>query len=188
MENKYQKGKIYKVVCNKTGLVYIGSTYDTLTQRLCSHRSDYRKWLLDKTKQTSSSVKVLENEDYDIILIENYPCSNKEELHSRERYYIENMECVNANIPTRTVKEYNEQNKEMISNRFKEYYIKNREKLLERRKKHHLENKDKNIERNRVIAEMPPILCECGDYYTYKHKARHLKSNKHFKKINKISI
>ena len=27
---KYQKGKIYKIVCNKTGLVYIGSTIQPL--------------------------------------------------------------------------------------------------------------------------------------------------------------
>lgn len=188
MENKYQNGKIYRVVCNKTGLVYIGSTYDTLTQRLCSHRSDYRKWSVDKTKNTCSSIKVLENEDYDIILIENYPCNSKDELHSRERYYIEQMECVNVNIPTRTKQEYREENKEYISNRFKEYYHKNHDKMIERGKKYHAENKDKDIQRNSLIAEMPPIKCECGDYYTYKHKTRHLKTMKHIKKLEETKL
>ena len=32
--NDYSQGKIYKIVCNKTGLVYIGSTYRSLEQRL----------------------------------------------------------------------------------------------------------------------------------------------------------
>ena len=42
----------------------------------------------------------------DIILVESYPCENKNELHSRERYYIENNNCVNKIIPTRTSKEF----------------------------------------------------------------------------------
>ena len=28
-----------------------------------------------------------------------------------------------------------------------------------------------------------PVLCECGDTYTYQYKARHLKSNRHINRI-----
>jgi len=36
--NKYLKGKIYKVVCNITGEMYIGSTVLRLSQRLYVHK------------------------------------------------------------------------------------------------------------------------------------------------------
>ena len=35
--SNYSQGKIYKIVCNKTGLIYIGSTYRTLDERLKRH-------------------------------------------------------------------------------------------------------------------------------------------------------
>jgi len=50
----YQKGKIYKIVCNETGLVYIGSTTQALSQRLQGHKKNYKTF------------KVLENDNYNI--------------------------------------------------------------------------------------------------------------------------
>ena len=38
----YQNGKIYRIVCNTTDEVYIGSTVITLSKRLAKHNSDYR--------------------------------------------------------------------------------------------------------------------------------------------------
>ena len=40
MENKYQEGKIYKIVCNITGEVYIESTIDKLKERLRKHTNN----------------------------------------------------------------------------------------------------------------------------------------------------
>lgn len=55
-----------------------------------------------------SSYKLIELGDIDIILLENYPCKDKNELHARERYYIEQYKdsIVNKVIPTRTIQEY----------------------------------------------------------------------------------
>ena len=40
----YSKGKIYRIVCNTTGKVYIGSTsQDYLSQRLRKHVEEYKK-------------------------------------------------------------------------------------------------------------------------------------------------
>ena len=40
MENKYQEGKIYKIVCNITGEVYYGSTIEKyLSSRLAKHKN-----------------------------------------------------------------------------------------------------------------------------------------------------
>ena len=42
MENKYQRGKIYKLVVDD---VYYGSTTETrLCRRLAKHRSNYKCW------------------------------------------------------------------------------------------------------------------------------------------------
>ena len=56
---KYENGKIYKIVCNKTGLIYyIGSTVKALYDRLSQHKYDYiNKETLKKnlTKNLTSS-------------------------------------------------------------------------------------------------------------------------------------
>jgi len=128
MANKYDNGKIYKIVDFTNGNIYIGSTVQTLTERLAQHKRDKR----------CSSCDIIKNGDYDIILIENYPCQSKEELEARERYYILNTECVNLQIPGRTKKEYYEDNKEKIKKRIKEYRDKNKDRTKEYREK----NKD----------------------------------------------
>jgi predicted GIY-YIG superfamily endonuclease len=61
MDNKkntsdYSKGKIYKIVCNKTGLVYIGSTCRSLEQRLKEHVYDSKRYLDKKCNKFISSI------------------------------------------------------------------------------------------------------------------------------------
>ena len=61
-----KQAKIYKIVCNKTGLVYVGATCKLLLcQRLTKHVSDYKRYLNGKTNFITS-FKILENGDYDI--------------------------------------------------------------------------------------------------------------------------
>lgn len=118
-----------------------------------------------QTFKNCSSYKVLENNNFEIILIEAYPCKSKDELHKRERYWIENTECVNLNIPGRSDKEYREANKEI----HKIYKINNKERIRETEKLYRENHKEKIKENNKKFSAMPPILCECGKYYTYKH-------------------
>ena len=152
----YKNGKIYRIVCNETGLCYIGSTISTLVKRLYKHKSDFKQYLKGKCTYITS-FKIIENGNYDIILLEEFPCENKNQLCKRERYYIETMECVNLVIPTRTLKEYYKDNKEKIKeycekNRqkkceyYKEYCEKNREKLKEKSKKDYEKIKEKRID------------------------------------------
>ena len=70
-ENKYQRGKIYKIVSNVSNLVYYGSTIEhTLAMRLSKHRSNYKRYQEGKCSYTTS-YKILEEGKYDIILVEN---------------------------------------------------------------------------------------------------------------------
>jgi hypothetical protein len=163
----YSKGKIYKIVCNTTGLVYIGSTCEpTLARRLAGHRGSYNDYIKGKVKYTMSSFKVLENSNYEIILIEIVNCLSKDELHSKERFYIESIECVNKNIPSRTQQEYYEDNKESIIkhvadyykehqteklNYAKEYATLNKPKILEYKKEYRINNKEKISEYKKLF-------------------------------------
>ena len=138
----YKNSKIYRIVCNETGDTYIGSTTQPLHKRLSKHKESYKSFLNGKYHYVSS-FKVLENNNCDIILIEEYPCENKQQLHARERYYIETCICVNMRIPNRTKKEYTEDTKDI-----KQEYDKirrngeKREEILEKKKQYHKKNKD----------------------------------------------
>ena len=92
----YSQGKIYKIVCNKTGLVYIGSTYRSLEERLKEHISSCKKFLDKKTNTLISSIYVIYYNNYSMELIEYFPCLNRKQLEEREFYYISNSECVNS--------------------------------------------------------------------------------------------
>ena len=138
----YKQGKIYKIVCNVTGKVYIGSTIEILARRLAGHRRAYKTFKEGKSTNVTS-YQIIEQGNYDIVLIENCPCESKEELLRRERYFIESLDCVNKIIPTRTKKEYIQENIEKIRERRKQYCLENIEKITERRKQWRIDNIEK---------------------------------------------
>eukprot|EP00952_Eustigmatos_sp_NYUAD-ZCMA_P011914 48108-Eustigmatos_ZCMA.PRE.1 len=79
-----------------------------------------------------TSYTVMENGDFDIILLEEYSCNTKEQLHARERYWIESMECVNIKIPTRSKAEWIVTNADDIREKRKAYYEANADAFRER--------------------------------------------------------
>ena len=57
----YKEGKIYKIVCDNTGLTYYGSTCENrLSRRLSKHRSNYSDYLKNQENNFCTSFKVLE--------------------------------------------------------------------------------------------------------------------------------
>lgn len=143
----YQNGKVYKIVCNTTGLQYFGSTCEPLlSRRLHQHKNALHA---ESAKRKSKSHLVLENDNYEIILVEYYPCSSKDELHARERFYIENYECVNKAIPIRyegersvLYKKYYEDNKECLLNKMKLYAESHKDAIAMYRKQYREEHSD----------------------------------------------
>ena len=180
----YQNSLIYKIVCNETGKVYIGSTTQNLAKRIGGHRSNYNHYLNGFGKYVTSFA-ILENENYSYVLVEKYSCDDKLELHARERFYIESMVCVNKNIPGRSMKEYckkyNKTNEGKIKIRRAEYNKVNKEKIAE----NYQANKDliriRNVKYRRENIEKltTKYSCECGGTYVYRGKARHLLCRKH---------
>jgi len=161
MPNNYARGKIYKIVCRKTGLQYFGSTTEpTLARRLAIHVGSFKTWNKNKEKYDFyTSYEILKENDYYVELVELVPCSSKDELMVRERFHIQNNECVNKYIPLRTHKEYYEDNKEKRLEYAKEYRDEHKEEIAGKKK----EKYD----------------CPCGSTLCKNDKARHEKSKKH---------
>jgi hypothetical protein len=157
-----------------------------LSQRLAKHRGYYRELLANPDKKrVSTSTKVISGGDYDIVLLEKCPCDSKEELHKRERYYIESIECVNKVIPGRSAAEwgkiYRKQNKEAIIDKKKIYYEENKEAYVEKNKIYREKNKEAIAEKGKTL-----VKCGCGSTHRHSDKARHLRSQKHQEWMNKI--
>ena len=128
----YKNGKIYKIVCNTTGEIYIGSTTVLLCRRLAGHVLD------NKRGKTTSCKDILDGGNFSIVLIENLECDTKEQLLKRERHYIESTICVNKYCPIVSVEEA----KERDSKNMKEYYKTNKEEILQHKKEYYEKNKE----------------------------------------------
>lgn len=104
MSNPCHQGKIYKITSNKTKLVYIGSTTQTLESRLNGHYNTI------KNNVNTISNNIIKYKDHRIELIEDYPCTTKAELRARAQYWINITPCIN--IATSSAKVYykNEEN------------------------------------------------------------------------------
>ena len=144
--NKYQQGKIYKIISPHTDKIYIGSTTrKTLAQRLTGHRRDYQNYLADSTRYFSS-FEILKLTDYRIVLVENYPCNSRDELLAREQHYMDlaGDTCVNMlkAFTGLTKGEYKAQ-----------YYNENKDKILNYTKQQYEQNKDKILEYNKNYRE-----------------------------------
>ncbi len=140
-KNKYQNGKIYKIIDNGYNMVYYGSTINRLCQRMALHRQEFKK---NNHKYSVSQIfKTYGIENCKIELVENYPCNNRNELEAREGYFIKNNDCINKFIAGRTQKEYYEDNKDKRKLKMKEYQQANKDKMKEYQKKYLEKNKDK---------------------------------------------
>ena len=166
-EIDYSKGVIYKIVCRNPEVkeCYVGSTTD-LVRRRYGHKNassnsnsmNYNLYLYRYIRENGGF------DNWDVVKIEDYPCDNHEDLHKRERHYIETLNAkLNMNIPSRKEKEQK-----------KEYYARNRDKLIDygRRTRNYFYNNMKERLKEKVS-------CDCGGKYTYWNLKQHQKTKKH---------
>lgn len=154
--NKYQNGKIYKIVCNITNEIYIGSTIRTLDKRLIRHVADYK----NNVQRKCESYKIIERGNYNIYLIENYSCNGRKELYKREAHWQKEIKCINKYIAYQSKEEkkiycdkWREDNKDVLKIKKKEYAEKNKIRLKEYHKQHHLEHKEEYRQKAREWRE-----------------------------------
>ena len=97
--------KIYKIKSTMSPVdneCYIGSTCLTIiTDRLERHKRDYSLWKLGLRKDTYTIFLLFDKyplQTFIIELIEKCEVASKEELLSREKFYICSVACVNKNM------------------------------------------------------------------------------------------
>ena len=83
---------------------------------------------------------------------------------TKEKYYIQNLNCVNKIIPTRTPKEYYNDNHDSLVQKTQNYRDTNKCVINEKRRKENVWNR---------------ALCECGKEYIKRNKNNHCKSKYH---------
>ena len=112
--------KTYCIVCNITGEKYYGSTKNTLKLRMSLHKSNLN----------CCSKQIILRGDYDIYQLGHY--ETIEEAEMKEKWYIDNKECINKNRVRVTNEERLQYNREK-SKKVKEYYKKWSEENIEKK-------------------------------------------------------
>ena len=185
----YNNSVIYKICCNDTDIteIYIGSTTNF------RHRKNKHKATCNNENNKAYNTPVYQFiranggwSAWNMIQVEQYEAKDKRSLEARERYWIETLKpSLNRIIPTRTHREWcdeniealkqyrekwREDNKEVISVKKKQQYQDNREAIKQRSKQRYQNNKDK------IAAK---IECDCGAVVNKYCLSRHTRTTKH---------
>ena len=175
-ENKLKHGKIYKIVDVGYNKCYIGSTCESLSQRMARHRKDFRRWKNDK-RNSYSLFDIFDEygvENCKIELIEKCDVQDKEELRKQEGFHIKGNDCVNKMITGRTRRQRYEDNKEKELLQCKLYRETHQDEIKQYHQKRYQEKKD-------ILAEKAKakMTCCCGATIRKTGRIRHEKSQKH---------
>ena len=184
----YANGKIYQVMAKDggdTGDVYVGSTSkEYLSQRMDTHRTNYSKWKNGKYSNVTV-FGILEKYGVDnccIVLLELVNASNIDELHARERHWIQSMPCVNKVIPGRTNAEWYVDNREKVVTYQTQYRVNNREQILTHQDQYRADNRELLN-----LKQSENIQCECGCIVNRCHMLRHKTTKKHQHLVKLVS-
>jgi len=142
----YKNGKIYLVKCKYDDeLVYVGSTYQSLEDRMSSHKND----------KNCSLYQYVDGDwdNWNIELYEDYPCKNKYELERRETEVQRQIATINKQLARRTSQEYYQDNRDKLLEQNKQYYQDNRDKIIEYQKQYQQDNRDKIVERKKQFYQ-----------------------------------
>jgi len=183
--------------------VYIGSTTQTLENRFAHHG-----YSCNNPKHSKYNFYVYEFiRDYDgmekwkITKLNECIFNEKKELHSLERIFMEKYEkegfkLLNKYVPTRTRREWREDNKDRVSKTLVQSRLRNREKANEYRRLHYHKNKERIIASNKEYYEKnkdkvdqqrtQKVRCLCGCEIQVKQRKAHLKSKIHTDKLKKV--
>jgi hypothetical protein len=174
----YSKTIIYKIVCNDLNIkeVYVGSTVN-FTRRKCQHKSSCND--ISSKEYNQPKYKYIRDnggwENWSMYEVEKYPCNDKNEAHTRERFWIESFNTtLNTSIPTRTKNEWYEDNKEKIL----EYRKDNIDQIKELKKEWYKINKNAILEKHKI-----KFNCDCGSLCGILDKQQHFRTKKHIKYI-----
>ena len=186
--NKYHTSKIYRIISPQCEKFYIGSTTQTLKERLRHHKLDYKRYIEKGNESYLTSFEVVKFDDAIIELIKNVKCENRKDLDKIEGECIKehHNRILNKNVAGRTMKEYKEVNKDKIKEQQKEWYEAHKNEIKEWTKDYREANKENIKQYYETNKEKlnEKFDCDCGGKYTFQNKARHEKSQRHIDFLN----
>ena len=131
-------------------------------------------------------------EHYNIYLITETPCENKEQLRAIAGQYIRELGALNGHIAGRTAAQYQKEFKHRYEEKKKKYAVEHREEKKERSREHYTVNRETILEQQRQkYSEMTKtkIICDiCGAVQNKKNTPNHLRSMKHQRALNNLNI
>ena len=179
MAPNYGNGKIYKIVNGIDNEIYVGSTINTLAKRMDQHR---KKIGVRKSK-LYTKMNNLGIDNFRIILIEMYPCNNRDELTAREQALIDQLKPVLNTRSAAFAVAIPKVDPRTLFDNYDEASEKDKCKMYAQANKDYMKicvraycekNKDAiNAKRSEVIH------CACGREVTQRHISRHEKSKAH---------
>jgi len=190
-DERYMNGKIYKLVCND-GHYYYGSTINTLQHRLNRHRQS-SKTEMNKLYTHTTAVGW---DAFRMDLIEEYPCTSRVELYTREDIYIKKslhdplcLNVLRAHMSIDDKVQYAKSKLEAANKRTKEYRAKNRDEILKREAAYREANRallsEKQKEYKKKHAEQVKLAQE---QYRESHKEQYKEYFKAYRKANQERI
>ena len=186
---KYGKSVIYKIFCKDENIkeCYVGSTIDlnlikSIHKNMCNNEKSvgYNYPVYRFIRDNGGF------DNWNFLILENYPCRNKEQLLFKERYWFEKLgPMLNERYPVRSEdenkeynKQYREKNIEKEKERRKQYYEVNKEK----EKQYYEKNREKILEKGKEKVE-----CPCGSIVNRSSLSQHKKSQKHQNYLKSLS-
>ena len=190
---RYENGCIYMIQhkTDNTKEFYIGSSFE-FKQRCSKHKTRCNNQN-DKNYNLKVYKYIRENggwNEWEIILLYDYPCKNRNQLELEEQRAIKKYKStLNQFIPARTQQERYKDNKEKILQYYKEYYEDNKEKIAEKQKEYKEANKEKIAEKQKEYQEAnKEKLLQYKKKYQEANKEKILQRNKEHYETNKEEI
>ena len=148
--NRYNNGKIYKIVNNVDDMVYIGSTCLSLSKRKHLHKTEQVSGK-SPNRRLFLHIKKYGWEEFDIYLVEQFSCHTKDQLRQREEYHRKQVPpdiCLNmcrAFATTEDKKLVNRQSRERCRDSYNNYMrqFQQRPSSVSYRKQWEADNRDK---------------------------------------------
>jgi hypothetical protein len=143
MLSNYEDTVIYKISCKDPLITdfYIGSTKNVYnryhTHKHNSIHDSITKLYIEMNKNGGFS-------NYEMVIIEKFPCANRQQKHMREQYHID---CLRPKLNTNRAFRTDDQRINQMKDYNKVYFSK--EKQIEKRKNHYLQNRDLLIARSK---------------------------------------
>ena len=177
--SEYANTIIYMISCKDSDVnhIYVGHTIDFMYRYEQHKRSCEDNNVQYKLYQIMRQYGGWDN--WNMVIIEKYPCNNKEEACKQERFWFDKLKAdLNTTRPYLSAEEKSKYKKEY----HKKYRELNKESILEQRKIYKQTESAKNRRNSKFTCEV------CGGKYSRKHKAGHEKTKKHQKCLLNSSV